>query len=106
MGKDWRTHFRRPLPVHAAIWLEMGDHPNVLPFSRCGFPASHSLVSCSFCEGLMAIHGCVRAFISVSPVIVCPGDWIVTDVHGETSSLHPFLFDCEYASLPYEEEIL
>jgi hypothetical protein len=107
--------FRKiPLEVDAARWFTNGDHPddgvgqdvldrisgntfrrvegNVVRFFRD--PDVPGYRACAKCELEMHVHGWIDTLEGGH--IVCPGDWIVTGVHGERYPVKPDIFDKTY----------
>ena len=108
-----RGRFRkRPVVVDAAEWRMNGDHPNddcdifqrptgpngemmdypgegkVVRYYRT--PAADGLEECKHCGRVMHVHGWIDTLEGGH--IVCPGDIIITGVHGEHYPCKPDIF--------------
>ena len=68
---------KKPVEIEAVQWFKMGDHPNVVPF-----------------KGDPTVKGWVPTLEGGH--IVTPGDWIITDVHGENYPCKPDIFEKTY----------
>ena len=66
---------KKPVVVEASQWFKAGDHPAV----RIGRITGRALI-----DTLEGEH------------IVTPGDWIITDVHGENYPCKPDIFEKTY----------
>ena len=71
---------KKPVVIDANPWFKMGDHPKV--------GARSSLArefECGHCGNELQFHGWVDCFEGGHKV--CPGDWVITGVKGEISTL-------------------
>ena len=66
---------KKPIVIEATQWFKGGDHPAVWMADICGLPVIETL------EG---------------PLIVTPGDWIITGVNGEHYPCKPDIFELNY----------
>lgn len=97
---------KKPIVVDAHQWFKNGDHPldgivvdgdneyegTVVRFYR--HPAMNSMFLCQHCQKKLHDHGWIDTLESGH--IVCPGDWIVTGIHGEHYPCKPEIFDKTY----------
>lgn len=82
------SYRKKPVVVEATQWWKNGDHPEDGPrenegkavryFRRPDVPADQL---CKHCGNHMQNHGWIDTLEGGH--IVCPGDWIITGVHGE-----------------------
>ena len=77
-------YVKKPIPIDAVQWFEMGDHPAVIeqPKSPTGF-------------AILTLEN------TETGQHVTPGDWIITGVRGENYPIKPDIFAETYE--PYEE---
>lgn len=89
---------KKPVIVDGVQWFKDGDHPNVQPSS-----AAHWLWAnttwyhgnilerndgiCDQCGKYVHEHGWIGTLEGGH--VVCPGDWIITGVHGEQYPCKP-----------------
>lgn len=114
-----RGRFRkRPVVVDAAEWRKNGDHPEDYSAQVSGYengelrewsgdearakewegqvvryyrtPAADGLEECKHCGRVMHVHGWIDTLEGGH--IVCPGDIIITGVHGEHYPCKPDIF--------------
>ena len=97
---------RIPVVVDAHQWFKNGDHPldgiivdgdneyegSVVRFYR--HPAMNGLFNCERCHEELHNHGWIDTLEGGH--IVCPGDWIITGVHGEHYPCKPDIFEKTY----------
>lgn len=69
---------KKPVVIDAAQWFQLDDDPRVVRYSHPWSPNT----LCDQCHGLLDHHGWVHTLEGGHRV--CPGDWIVTGVAGET----------------------
>ena len=104
---------KKPLVIEATQWFKNGDHPQdacemfdagdgafqgeghiVRYFRR---PDVSGTSKCEACGKIMDIHGWIDdARNGGAAHIVCPGDWIITGVHGEMYPCKPSIFDATH----------
>lgn len=102
---------KKPVVIEATRWFKNGDHPGdgvgrfeagelkgelyegkvVRYFNRPGRSGDHR---CSHCGLAMRVHGWIDTVEGGH--IVCPGDWVITGVKGETYPCKPAIFDATY----------
>lgn len=92
---------KKPIEVLAHQWYKNGDHPGDGDPSREGrvvryfrTPETPGTRMCQQCTRQMNDHGWIDA--SERSHIVCPGDWIITDIAGETYPCKPEIFEATY----------
>lgn len=116
-----RRFKKMPIVVKATQWFKNGDHPEddvFRPFEDTGKipdkPREGAVVGyyrsafspggqdmCSRCGELMYTHGQLRA--PEGNHVVCPGDWIITDLKGECRPCKPDIFEASYEEV--EEDV-
>jgi hypothetical protein len=100
---------KKPVTINATQWFKNGDHPLdgvgmeapdgnggvyermeglVVRFFRRPYIASTR--ECQHCGQTMHVHGWIDT--KEGGHIVCPGDWIITGVKGETYPCKPDIF--------------
>ena len=103
-------YVKKPVEVEAHQWFKNGDHPeddvtregttpdgeewegNVVRYYR--YPEDDGGRVCNQCEHVMHDHGWIDTLEGGH--IVCPGDWIITGVHGEHYPCKPDIFEKTY----------
>jgi len=70
---------KKPLVIEATQWFKHGDHPEVRKSEVLPERETHGLIS--------TLEG---------PLLVCPGDWIITGVNGEHYPCKPDIFEKTY----------
>ena len=89
---------KKPIIVEAHQWFENGDHPEdgdptmegkVVRYFRLPRPSAGPTI-CIVCNELHHEHGWIDTL--EGGLIVCPGDWIITGVHGERYPCKPDIF--------------
>ena len=80
---------KRPAVVDATQWFGDGDHDHVDQY-----PALRRVESCAHCSGPIRKHGWVDTLEGGH--IVCPGDWIITGVKGDSYPCKPDVFEQTY----------
>ena len=97
---------KKPLVIEAHQWHRNGDHPDDFSDRGCpDMPDCEGMVvrryrnpnhpgdsECPECGRRMHDHG----FIEEGGHRVCPGDWIITGVHGEKYPCKPDIFATTY----------
>lgn len=111
---------KKPVVVRVDQWFKNGDHPedgvgkprqdpltndyytaiegDVVGFFR--HPEVSGNTRCNYCAGMMHDHGWIDTLEGGH--IVCPGDWIITGVHGEFYPCKPDIFAKTYDVMPDE----
>ena len=107
-------YIKKPIPVKATQWWKNGDHPEddvfrVFEDTRKvpTTPREGAIVRyyrspwggdgnefCQWCNNPMHIHGWIDTLEGGH--IVCPGDWILTGIHGEYWAVKPDIFEESY----------
>jgi hypothetical protein len=98
---------KKPVEVEATQWFENGDHPDDFPAGAPALcpmegrvvryfrhPEASGDRSCRQCNHLFHQHGWIDTLEGGH--IVCPGDWIITGVHGEHYPCKPDIFEKTY----------
>lgn len=102
---------KKPIVIEAHQWFKNGDHPEDKPEWVTGedgapFLSEGKVVRyyrnptdsgdrrCDKCARTMHDHGWIDTLEGGH--IVCPGDWIITDVKGERYPCKPDIFDKTY----------
>lgn len=93
--------------IEANRWHQNGDHPEdeykkgVLTegklVRRYRTPSMDGMDTCEKCGFLMHDHGWIDE--GGEGHVVCPGDWIITDVEGNHYPVRPAIFYDEYDEL-------
>jgi hypothetical protein len=102
---------KKPVVIKATQWHKNGDHPKdcterfiegefagelyegkIVRYFRN--PNVAGATSCKHCGKTMHVHGWIDTLEGGH--IVCPGDWIITGVHGENYPCKPSIFDATY----------
>jgi hypothetical protein len=98
---------KRPVVVEAHQWFKNGDHPDdgegegkIVRYYRN--PLVDGRVQCGYCGGPMMTHGWIDTL--EGNLSVCPGDWIITGVHGEHYPCKPDIFRETYE--PVDDEAM
>ena len=109
---------KKPVEIEAAQWFKNGDHPQDYAGERTGFeggqirtwqgseakelgweggvvgyfrrPDVSGETACRHCNKTMHEHGWIDTLEGGH--IVCPGDWVITGVKGETYPCKPDIF--------------
>ncbi len=102
---------KKQVTIEATQWFKNGDHPE----DNCGefigedgkrFKGEGKVVryyrtpdvdgehSCMYCTRMMHDHGWIDTLEGGHTV--CPGDWIITGVAGETYPCKPMIFEATY----------
>lgn len=90
------TLFRKkPVVVEATQWFKHGDHLEVRDVDILGEGL------CKYCGKQSDQHGWITTLEGGH--IVCPGDWIITGVHGEHYQCKPDIFEKTYERVDNEE---
>jgi len=113
---------KKPVVIEATQWFKNGDHPQDYAKERTGFeegqlrvwqgeeakakgwegdevryfrcPDVQGTTLCKHCSQTMHVHGWIDTFEGGH--IVCPGDWVITGVEGETYPCKPNIFEATY----------
>lgn len=97
---------KKPVVIEAHQWTKNGDHPDdykpgyytphlegmVVGYYRG--PRGDMSQFCEHCGAIMRAHGWIDTLEGGH--IVCPGDWIITGVHGERYPCKPDIFKATY----------
>jgi hypothetical protein len=109
------TQFKKkPLVIEAHQWFKNGDHPQdgderfedgefkgelyegkVVRYFRRPDVDGESL--CSECGKAFHIHGWIDTLEGGHRV--CPGDWIITGIHGERYPCNPYIFSATHEAV-------
>ena len=79
-------YYRVPIIVEATQWFKLGDHHRV-EFR----PHPEHYISCEKCSNDQESHGIVK-IEGQWPVVVCPGDWIITDTNSDVRIMSDIQF--------------
>lgn len=121
---------KKPVVIEATQWFKNGDHPQDYAKSHTGLengeirdfpgeerkakgweggvvryyrhPEVDGTQECKHCSKIMHQHGWIDTLEGGH--IVCPGDWIITGVKGETYPCKPDIFDATYDVVAEEAE--
>lgn len=117
------TRYRKlPVEIEATQWFKNGDHPkdeiemialdgrhepfpsegNVVRYYR--HPSDAGTRHCEHCKRTMHVHGWIDTLEGGH--IVCPGDWIITGVSGETYPCKPGIFAKTYEAVDKPEALV
>lgn len=88
--EQWPNYRKRPVAIHAQQWSKEIDHPEVLPYWTDRWVKN----VCPQCRRGADRHGRIPTLEGEH--IVCPGDWIITGVHGEHYPCKPDIFAKTY----------
>ena len=82
---------KKPVVVEAVQWFKNGDasHAPIIPVDN-----DHPEAKCMVCGNLWDAHANCKTLEGFH--IVCPGDWIITGVHGEHYPCKPDIFEKTY----------
>lgn len=81
---------KKPIVIDAIQWNKDGDHPNVVSIPakvQDTIEERTAAVGIGDCRWIGTLEG---------GHIVCPGDWIITGVHGEQYPCKPDIFAATY----------
>ena len=80
---------KKPVVIEARQWFMIGDDESVKPY----YDGMHAAVfrPCKHCGEDMSVHGRIETLEGEH--IVCPGDYIITDVKGEKYPCKPDIFE-------------
>lgn len=82
---------KKPIVVDARRWMHIErDYITVIPFKN----HSSFIGKCSHCGLTDERHGWVNTLEGGH--IVCPGDWIITGIEGESYPCKPNIFEKTY----------
>jgi hypothetical protein len=84
-------YVKKPIEVEATQWFKDGDHKDVKPVKKIAKVSSRK---CKECSGDINDHGWI--YTLEGGHIVCPGDFIITGVAGETYPCKPDIFEKTY----------
>ncbi len=107
---------KKPVVVEAAQWFKNGDHPedacSIITISDGSFLSEGKVVGylrnpgvcgshhCRHCGEIMHFHGWIDTLEGGH--IVCPGDYVITGIHGEHYPCKPEIFHKTYE--PIEDQ--
>lgn len=102
---------KKPVIIEAVQWFKNGDHPNdsnetfedgefkgellegkIVRYYRT--PDLDGQSKCKNCRNIMHLHGWIDTLEGGH--IVCPGDFIITGIHGERYPCKPDIFEKTY----------
>ncbi len=84
---------KKPVVIDAVQWFKVGDHPSVVG-RKC---PEHFNNKCKKCGNHINEHGDIKTLEGKGGAQeVCPGDWIITGVQGETYPCKPDIFEKTY----------
>ena len=105
---------KNPVVIEATQWFENGDHPEdkcyyvddkspdrflsegrVVRYYRT--PDLDGQSECKHCSGIMSNHGWIDTLEGVH--IVCPGDFVITGIQGESYPCKPDIFETTYEAV-------
>lgn len=103
---------KKPIVVEATQWFANGDHPHdqdgmddfekqnnfegkVVRYFRSPDVPAHKY--CQHCGFMMHAHGWIDTL--EGDHIVCPGDWVITGVQGESYPCKPAIFEATYEAV-------
>ena len=105
---------KKPIQIEATQWFKNGDHPKDMSerINKGDFPNlsegkivrryRHPDVAgdsrCKHCGQIMHVHGWIDT--SEGGHIVCPSDWVITGVEGETYPCKDSIFQKTYTLVP------
>ncbi len=82
-------YFTRKEVVFAVQWMGLGqEYSKVEKYNDIQYP-------CDLCGELFCDHGIMRSE-SAGQIVVCPGDWIITETSGEVYTCKPDIFNKRY----------
>ena len=94
---------KKPVVIDAHRWFKNGDHPGDLNLGSEGRivryfrrPDIEGVEHCHICGWTYHDHGWIDTL--EGGYTVCPGDWIITGVKGETYPCKPDIFALTYES--------
>lgn len=79
---------KKPVIISAERWFKKGDVPEVVLYS------GRLQMKCDICGQYESDHGIIGTLEGSH--IVCPGDWIITGIHGYLSPCKPDIFEKTY----------
>lgn len=84
---------KKPIEVEATQWKKHGDHKEVREFNTKFYAHTNDEI-CKECEKPFSQHGMCKTLEGNH--IVCPNDWIITGIKGETYPCKPDIFEQTY----------
>lgn len=114
IGFTAKMKFRKKLVIiEATRWMKNGDHPHddvMRVFEDTGksptepregavvryyrHPRGDGIEFCQYCNNTMHVHGWMDTLEGGR--IVCPGDFVITDINGERYPCKPDIFEATY----------
>ena len=91
---------KKPVVIEAKQWDRLGDHTSVSPWGSADADWINRhrdcciVNRCQSCQQPLDEHGLVQTLEGYH--IVCPGDWIITGIKGETYPCKPDIFEVAY----------
>ena len=82
---------KRPVVIEAERWFQLGDVDDVYTIDRSFQPIGN----CENCNKRIEEHGRIDT-LEGDTHIVCPGDWIITDIKGKKYPCKPDIFEKTY----------
>lgn len=84
---------KKPVVIDAVQWFKEGDSTDVDPMDFAGDRAAR-FDNCRHCSQVWVRHGWIETLEGGH--IVCPSDWIITGVAGETYPCKNAIFEATY----------
>lgn len=84
---------KKPVVIEAVRWSPLGPPVEGVGLNPNGTKGDAPL-ACGYCQEPTTLHGWVETLEGGH--IVCPGDWIITGVHGERYPCKPDIFAATY----------
>ncbi len=93
---------KKSIVIEAMQWFKIGDHPEGEgKVVRYRTPNQYVQTQCQKCGATLHTHGFIDTLEGGH--IVCPGDWIITGVKGETYPCRADIFEQTYDAEPDKE---
>lgn len=100
-GESVSEYRKKPVVIEATQWFKMGDHADVEQYETPASFRSDPLCGNKSCGQPRVVHGWVTTLEGGH--IVCPGDWIITGVKGESYPCKPDIFEMTYDAVSATE---
>jgi hypothetical protein len=90
---------KKPVVIEAYQWIKVSPYVEGLrrDVDYYRTPKLDGTAQCKHCSIIMHYHGWIDTLEGGH--IVCPGDWIITGVHGEKYPCKPDIFEKTYERL-------